>query len=269
MNEKTFSQEFLNAFVDDQLTAEEKSRAYEEINRDEALNRQVCELRKVRDLVQLAYRDVPGAPAKTSDRRRMNLGNVAAGFMLALGVAIGWAIHVPVPGEDNKIESASLEFVQADTAPPAVARSAVESATTGTSSLKAVRPVELAKAGDPVKVLIHLNDGAMAHLGQALDEVDSLVRYYREARINARIEIVMNGEGLNLVRADVTEHTARIARMQRDYDNVVFEACKNTIDRLKRDKGIVARLLPGVVVIDSGVAQLMRRQHQGWAYIQV
>jgi intracellular sulfur oxidation DsrE/DsrF family protein len=49
----------------------------------------------------------------------------------------------------------------------------------------------------------------------------------------------------------------------------VFEACKNSIDRLRRDKGIVAKLLPGVVVIDSGVAQLMRRQNQGWAYIQV
>jgi 3alpha(or 20beta)-hydroxysteroid dehydrogenase len=30
-----------------------------------------------------------------------------------------------------------------------------------------------------------------------------------------------------------------------------------------------ARLLPGVTVIDSGVAQLMRLQQQGWAYIRV
>lgn len=267
MNEKNFSDEFLNAFVDDQLAAEEKSRAYEQINADESLNRQVCELRKVRDLVQLAYRDVPGAREVSEDRRRVRLSNIAAGFMLALGVAIGWALHTP--GTNDKIESASLEFVQPEAAAPVSAQPMVATAPAEGARPRSLRPVELAKAGDPVKVLIHLNDGAMTHLGQALDEVEGLVRHYRETRVNARIEIVMNGEGLNLVRADVTEHAPRIARMQREYDNVVFEACKNTIDRLKRDKGIVAKLLPGVVVIDSGVAQLMRRQHQGWAYIQV
>lgn len=268
MSEKDFSQEFLNAFVDEQLSIEEKSRAYEVINRDEALNRQVCELRKVHDLVQLAYRDVPGTPTASAPRRRLRMTNVAAGLMLALGVAIGWALHTPT-GNDNT-EGASLEFAPAESA----RRVAAAPKTTVGIAAEAPRPttvraVEMAKAGDPVKVLIHLNDGDAAHLGQALDEVEGLVGHYRRTGINARIEVVMNGQGLNLVRADITPFQDRIARIQREYDNVLFEACKNTIDRLKREQGIVARLLPGVVVIDSGVAQLMRRQHQGWAYIQV
>ncbi|KPK73668.1 MAG: hypothetical protein AMJ84_01655 [Acidithiobacillales bacterium SM23_46] len=266
MNEKDFSEEFLSAFVDDQLTAEEKSRAYEQINRDDSLNRRVCELRKVRDLVQLAYRDVPGAPSASGHGRRARMSNLAAGVLLALGVAIGWALHAP--GDDNKLEGASLEFVQPD---PVQITSSQSAATVPSEPAQpnARRAMEVAKAGTPAKVLIHVNDGEMTHLGQALDEVDNLARYYREASINARIEVVMNGDGLSLVRADVTNFGARIARIQRDYDNVVFEACKNSIDRLRRDKGIVAKLLPGVVVIDSGVAQLMRRQNQGWAYIQV
>jgi intracellular sulfur oxidation DsrE/DsrF family protein len=49
----------------------------------------------------------------------------------------------------------------------------------------------------------------------------------------------------------------------------VFVACQNTIDRLKREQGVIAQLLPEAVVIDSAVAQIMRRQQQGWAYIQV
>ena len=43
-----FSNEFLNAFLDNQLTLEEKERAYLRISQDEALNRRVCELRKSR-----------------------------------------------------------------------------------------------------------------------------------------------------------------------------------------------------------------------------
>jgi intracellular sulfur oxidation DsrE/DsrF family protein len=268
MNEKIFSQEFLNAFVDDQLTPEEKSRAYEEINRDESLNRQVCELRKVRDLVQLAYRDVPGTPSTSTPHRRLRLGNVAAGLMLALGVAIGWSLHTPT--DNDTAESASLEFAPAETTRRvAAAPTPVAGGTALAPRPAPARAIEMAKTGDPVKVLIHLNDGDVAHLAQALDEVEGLVRHYRENRVNGRIEVVMNGPGLNLVRADVTQFRDRIVRIQREHDNVLFAACKNTIDRLKREEGIVAKLLPGVVVIDSGVAQLMRRQHQGWAYIQV
>ena len=50
---------------------------------------------------------------------------------------------------------------------------------------------------------------------------------------------------------------------------MVKGSIQNTIDRLKREHGITARLLPDVIVIDSGVAQIMRRQQQGWAYIRV
>lgn len=60
MNRDTqFSDEFLNAFVDDQITLREKSVAYARLNRDEELSRRVCELRKLRDLIQLAYRQPP------------------------------------------------------------------------------------------------------------------------------------------------------------------------------------------------------------------
>lgn len=254
--EKKFSDEFLNAFVDDQLAPEEKSRAYEEINRDETLNRQVCELRKVRDLVQLAYKEVPAAPAQRPAIRRVRLTGVAAGLTMVLGVAIGWLLHGPVeaPAPVASKDKAQTLRVASDTARPVSA-----------ATPRAVP----ATSGAPAKVLIHINEGDRAHLEQALAEIEGLANFYRASHNNARIEVVLNGDGLNLVRVDTTAFAARIARLQQVYDNVVFEACQNTIDRLKRDAGIVAQLLPGVVVIDSGVVQIQRRQHQGWAYIQV
>lgn len=53
------SDEFINAFVDDQLIPEEKARVYAQAACDEAFNRRVCELRKIRDLIRLAYRELP------------------------------------------------------------------------------------------------------------------------------------------------------------------------------------------------------------------
>jgi intracellular sulfur oxidation DsrE/DsrF family protein len=275
--ENKFSQEFLNAFVDDQLTAEEKSHAYPFINQDDTLNRAVCELRKTRDLVQLAYKDVPAPPSRTRPTRGPGyLGlSVAAGVALLVGISVGWVLHEPPHagekhatgvGETNKkLPSTVVPDALPATATTAKPGSRPEVARTAVPT----NAVKVGRAGDMPRVIIHVSHADAARLGQALDEIEQLVQHYRANRQTARIEVIMNGEGLALVRADVTPYAARVERMQQEYDNLAFVACQNTIDRLKHEKGITAQLLPGVSVIDSGVAQLMRRQHQGWAYIQV
>ncbi len=54
-----FSDEFISAFVDGQMIPEERAQVYAQAASDEAFNRRVCELRKIRDLIQLAYRELP------------------------------------------------------------------------------------------------------------------------------------------------------------------------------------------------------------------
>ena len=57
--EKKFSDEFISAFVDDQLTLEEKQQVYARLSSDDTLKWQICELRKIHDLVGLAYKEPP------------------------------------------------------------------------------------------------------------------------------------------------------------------------------------------------------------------
>jgi uncharacterized protein len=53
-----FSDEFISAFIDNQVTPEEKAWVYEHFASSETFNRRVCELRKIRDLIRLAYREL-------------------------------------------------------------------------------------------------------------------------------------------------------------------------------------------------------------------
>lgn len=53
--EQEYSEEILNAFVDGHLSLEDRIRVYARLQRNESLNRRVCELCTVRDLVRLAY----------------------------------------------------------------------------------------------------------------------------------------------------------------------------------------------------------------------
>lgn len=232
--EQKFSDEFINAFVDDQLTPEEKAQVYARLSGNEALSRQICELRKTRDLVQLAYKEPP-MPARgmatLSAGRKVRLG-VAAGLMLIIGGITGWFLHQP---SVNQVISVAQNVPSDDT---------------------------------PAKVLFHVSDGHAEHLKAVLDDVEGLMQYYQSTHQKARVEVITNGEGLGLVLSGISPYAERVRLMQKQYQDLTFVACQNTIDRFQEELGITAKLLPGVVVIDSGVAQIMRRQHQGWAYIQ-
>lgn len=234
--EQQFSEEFINAFVDDELTPDEKAQAYARLGDDETLNRQVCELRKVRDLVALAYRNVPapacGASAVAAGRKCSTA--IAAGLALVVGGLGGWFLNQASHAPDN-------------------------------TAVALVAPA----AEEPAKVLFHVSEGSPEHLKTVLDEVENLMKFYRQTQQKARVEVITNGGGLSLLMAGISPYAERIQRMQKEYHDLTFVACQNTIERIQQELGLQAKLLPGVVVIDSGVAQIMRRQNQGWAYIQV
>jgi hypothetical protein len=234
--EQQFSEEFINAFVDDELTPDEKAQAYARLGDDVVLNHQVCELRKVRDLVALAYRNVPAPACKTSAiaAGRKCSTAIAAGLALVVGGLGGWFLNQASHAPDNAV-------------------------------VALVAPA----AEDPAKVLFHVSEGNPEHLKSVLDEVENLMKFYQRTNQKARVEVITNGGGLSLLMAGISPYAERIQRMQKEYHDLTFVACQNTIERIQQELGLQAKLLPGVVVIDSGVAQIMRRQHQGWAYIQV
>ncbi|HLD14465.1 MAG TPA: hypothetical protein VJB18_07100 [Burkholderiales bacterium] len=286
-----FSDEFLNAFLDNQLTLEEKDRAYLRISQDETLNRRVCELRKIQDMVRLSYQNSPPPPARpapVNSHGRLGLG-LAASIALTVGIALGWALHEPA-SRPVAVQLAGTPLLTQSTVTPtapltlakasaAVAAHRMEIPVTAAVNemLSAPTiggvPVATAPPADATaaqtKVLIQVNSAGAINQRHALNEIENLLRHYRDTGVNARLEVVINGDGLGLVRADASPHAKRIERLLQEYENLTFAACFNTIERLKREQGVTTRLLPGVIVIDSGVAQIMRRQQQGWAYIQV
>ena len=234
--EQKFSDEFINAFVDDQLTPEEKAQVYARLSGNEALSRQICELRKTRDLVQLAYKEPP-LPAKGlatfAGARKFGLGVAAGLALVVIGGVVGWFLHQSHAPQNIAVAQPGLS------------------------------------AEEQAKVLFHVSDGNAKHLKSVLDDVEDLMKHYRRSHQQARVEVIANGGGLSLLLAGISPYAERIQKMQKEYHGLTFVACQNTIDRYQQELGLTAKLLPGVITIDSGVAQIMRRQHQGWAYLQV
>lgn len=243
-SDREFSDELLNALADQELAPEDAERVYARMQQDEALARRMYEICTVRDLMRLAYREEPTRPAGGFRPRASTRASWRLGAGLAAGVALVVAAAFGPPLYERLSPATALPLVASDQG-------------------EASAPATL------VKVLIHLNTNDAGRIADTLDEVEAVLRYYRRNEQHARVEVIANGAGLDLLRAGSSPYPKRVQHMLQEYDNLKFVACQNTINRLKRERGITARLLPGVVVIDSGVAQIMRRQREGWAYIRV
>jgi intracellular sulfur oxidation DsrE/DsrF family protein len=241
------SDEQLHAFVDGQLATEEQEQIFAALKQDEDLSRKVCEIRRLQDMVRHAYAEPQAAPSLPAPRRRWRLSDaVAASVLLAVGAAAGWFAN----GARNTVAL-----------PEQVAYERQD--------LDAFQTVQLLSAqGMQQNVVLHITTSDPAKLGYALDEVDTLLSSYRARGIPIKLEVVANGEGMALLRSDVSPYPQRTQELIRKYDNLAVLACANTL-RWLQEQGVDTRLLPEVGTTKSGLERVVDRLQEGWLYVKV
>ena len=80
---------------------------------------------------------------------------------------------------------------------------------------------------------------------------------------DTQIELVVHGSALGLLVAKDNPHKERLQKIADT--GVVFAACENTMRRKNVSK---ADLLPLATTVDSGVAEVVRKQEAGWSYVK-
>ena len=240
------SDETLNSFVDGQLSTEEQEDILTAINQDRELGERVCRLRQCKDLVCLAYGEVPEIN-RVGDNSDLTgyLRSAVATIIIGVAVIVGWTANNVV--NDRWSGKASQQ--------------ATSSGARITSNNRV--------ATSQHKILFHLTRGDLAAAKELLDELEYLLQNPPMPEHKLLVEVIVNSDGLNLLRADTSPFPDRIKRIKQTYDNVIFAACRNTMERLQREQGIAVELLPEAIVIESGVAGVIDRQQNGWAYIRV
>ncbi len=234
------SQEYLNALVDGELTSAERERAYRRIGEDPEFKARACETRTLKELVKGGYADLSVPAAATSSRGRHWWPQaMAAVLVLALGLGGGWLAR----GNHDQM--------------PQVDRLA------GLPS--GYQPVSMTTRSDPNKVLLHLDSNEPARLEAVLDMAERLLA---QGRANARVEVVVNSTGLNLLRQDASLYRERIERLSEQHANLAFVACGQALARLKRE-GIQVSLVPEASVATSAISEILGRMRDGWVYVKV
>ena len=184
--DEQFSEEQINAFVDDELDPEEKSRIYTEASHDADLDHRLCKQRKVKELVKFAYEDVPNA--KRKGPAALGRGGfwgraLAASLLLAVGLMLGFV---------------GRQAIEANVGPAVVAM-------------------------EPDRYLLHVASGNAEDMAAALERAEILLASSDDGR--SQVEIVANEAGIDLLRSDVTQFATEISALQA-HDVVFYACSK-------------------------------------------
>jgi intracellular sulfur oxidation DsrE/DsrF family protein len=85
-----------------------------------------------------------------------------------------------------------------------------------------------------------------------------------KAEPDAHVEVVMYGQGLNMVvkgRSTVEEAVTRFASNK----NVSFRVCEVAMKNQNVDKN---QLIEGITTVPDGIYEIISKQRQGWGYIK-
>lgn len=116
---------------------------------------------------------------------------------------------------------------------------------------------------DKLKVLFHVNENERWNI--ALGNITNLIKDVGEE--NVEIVVVANGPS---VAAFIDEEKIKIMKGLSE-KNAQFLACKNSLNKMCADGIICINVdsLPSFVkVIPAGITEIIRKQHEGYAYVK-
>ena len=228
-----YSDELLNAFVDDELTVDDKERIYRALEADAGLRQRVDDLRRLKDLTRTAFQTIEMEPERhripVSATRRIGMPVAAGLAVLAVGAVIGYGI------------ATRLHF----------------SAIGG--------PV--ATVAQNIRVMFDLSRDDPQAFGKALDQAEMLLKI-DGAPEPVYVRVIAHLDGLRLLGVD-TAFSERIRQMQIAHPGRLALFGCNTTKRQWEDTGQPVELLPQVVMVELGIQEVVRSEQQGWTHIHI
>jgi intracellular sulfur oxidation DsrE/DsrF family protein len=232
------SDEELNRFVDGQLHDKDRRRLERHLAADSALAEKVRQYRSIDQALRDAYDDVE------PPQRRMIANTVRAtrrhslalaALLLPLGMFIGWIVHANLPFADTHESLAGGISLPAD-------------------------------GHEQLNALFHIDVDERTAADELLDRVETILTAYDREAI--QVEVVANAAGLNLLREDRSAVAQRVSAMMDKYDNLMFLACANTIQRLA-EKGESVRLIGRTHASETAIDHVVNRLRAGWTYVKI
>ncbi|GEM_PF-5237223 len=237
MNSAPYSDEQLNAFVDAELTPNDRMEILKAATESETLRAKIVELQYLKASTQAAFplpiKATPGAVSATANLTRYLTAAAMGGLSLFAVLATTGQLQLT-----RELPQTALNTVQTS---PAL----------------------------QTRVVFHISSENNQDAELLLNQVELVLREHQNSRRPIRLEVVANNAGLRMLQAGRSQVAERIRQLHTTYPHLVFAACGNTLERMTKETGEQIEILPEAVIIRSGVSYITRRQQIGWSYIKV
>ncbi|MBO0612109.1 hypothetical protein [Thiothrix fructosivorans] len=221
----------LHALADGQLDAEQSAQLLAEVETDLALQKELCDIQRIKHLVKSAY-PLPVMNSAPRMRRRPHIWQQAAVYALVFGLTF--------------LAGASTQYLP---------------------RLGEVEGLTLENAAEhDNRFIVFLDSHEPAKLEQALVKAENLAQQVDKKE--GSVYVVTSAEGIDLLRLGTTQHASRIVQMSANYPHLRFVACSNTLYSFKQ-RGELVALVDEADVAPSAVQFVVDHMRQGWRYIAI
>ncbi|HDK38559.1 MAG TPA: hypothetical protein ENG92_06045 [Thiolapillus brandeum] len=190
-NEKS---EQLNALADNELSTKEREALLAELDTEEELGSELCDIRRVKDLLQYAYPLEEAADLPSTGKTAFLFRAAAVLVLILSGFAGGWMLS---PGDE-----ADPGFRLADV------------------------------KQDAMKVVLYLGESDSDKFKKTLETAERLLKRYEQE--GTEVYVVTSAGGVDLLRTATSSVAADISALKDRYASLHFVACNNTLFNLKK-----------------------------------
>ena len=225
----------LAAFVDDQLDVVNREAVIKAMDKDKDLRDQVYDLRKTKDLMKLGFGDA-NSPTHP-DNFKHALPNQC---MARIAAVFATLIIGAVAGFSGYKYCTHVGYVPAHTL------------------------AELSQQQGE-RIIVHISESDPAQFETTLAYTEKFLNEHKNNG-KARIEVVANAGGIDLLRAEYPL-SGKVMSMMDKHDNLTFIACTNAINKL-RAQGIDPSIIDNVGTDEPALIHIIDRLRTGWTYIK-
>jgi intracellular sulfur oxidation DsrE/DsrF family protein len=235
----TYTDEQLNAFIDEQLDNNTCARLLKDMQEDHELAERINQLQYSKDMLRLAYSDLPQPacqmPVKKSELNWFSAG-IAASILFVLSVGAGWFGHTQLSAPSNAPSFGSLAQFN-----PAKDKNE--------------------------RILLHISSKDEKRILNVLDTTERLLTERENSHRPVQLEIVANAEGIAMLR-EGSPYQQRIHAITMQHRNVSFYACGHAMENARLKEGKEVQLIPEANKVNAALEQIIKRLKLGWAYIR-
>jgi intracellular sulfur oxidation DsrE/DsrF family protein len=135
------------------------------------------------------------------------------------------------------------------------------------ASNAAASPQESKQSHESHRVVILIDTDDEKVMGHAISYSMNIARSYAAKNQKVAIEVIANGLGIRLFRADTSPLQQPLAFLRQSLPDIVLSMCDSSRQIAEQREGHSIALIPGARLVPFGIGRVVELEEAGWSYI--